>query len=58
LRLSVLPGLRIALEAMSFQVLQGVVNIQLLPVLGDPAVPNNPAIEENQFKAFIRLEAF
>jgi hypothetical protein len=54
----VLPGLRIALEAMSFEVLQGVVNIQLLPVLGDPAVPNNPAIEENQLKAFIRLEAF
>jgi hypothetical protein len=58
LRLSVLPGLRIALETMSFEVLQGVVNIQLLPVLGDPAVPNNPAIEEDQLKAFIRLEAF
>jgi hypothetical protein len=58
LRLSVLPGLRIALETMSFDILQTVINIKLIPVLGDPAVPNNPAIEEDQLKAFIQLEAF
>jgi hypothetical protein len=58
LKLSLLPGLRIELETMSFDILQSVINIKLLPVLGNPAVPNNPAIEEDQLKAFIQLEAF
>ena len=58
LKLSLLPGLRIALETMSFKILQNVINVQLLPVVGNPAVPNNPAIEEDQLKAFIQLEAF
>ena len=58
LKLSVLPGLRIALETISFKILQSVIHIQLSPVVGDPAVPNNPAIEEDQLKAFIHLEAF
>jgi hypothetical protein len=57
-KLSVLPGLRIALETMSFKILQNVINVQLLPVVGNPAVPNNPAIEEDQLKAFIQVEAF
>jgi hypothetical protein len=57
MKLSVLPGLRIALEEMSFKLLQTVIHVQLSPVLGDPAVPNNPAIEDEQLKAFIVLEA-
>ena len=57
LKLSVLPGLRIALEAITFEILDNVTTVQLQPVI-DPAVPNNPAIEEDQLKAFIKLEAF
>lgn len=58
MKLSVLPGLRIALDVMSFKLLQSVIHVQLLPVVGDPAVPDNPAIENDQLKAFVTLEAF
>jgi len=58
MKLSVLPGLRIALDVMSFQLLQTVIHVQLSPVVGDAAVPNNPAIADDQLKAFIKLEAF
>jgi hypothetical protein len=57
MKLSVLPGLRIALDTMSFDLLQSVIHVKLLPVV-DPAVPNNPAIEDNQLKVFLKLEAF
>jgi hypothetical protein len=58
LKLSVLPGLRIALDAMSFDIGDAMVNVLLSPVPTSAAVPNNPAIEEDQLKAFIKLEAF
>jgi hypothetical protein len=58
LKLSVLPGLRIALDVMSFKLGDSMIHVQLSPVATSAAVPNNPAIEEDQVKAFIALKAF
>lgn len=63
LKLSVLPGLRILLEDMTLNLTQGApdlfptpTNIVLSPMPVSPALPNNPAIEEDQLKVFIKAE--
>ncbi len=63
LKLSVLPGLRILLKDMIFNLTQGSpdlfptpTNIVISPMPISPALSNNPAIEEDQLKAFIKVE--
>jgi hypothetical protein len=63
LRLSVLPGLRILLDNMILNLTQGAtdffptpINILISPMPASPALPNNPAIEDDQLKAFIKAE--
>jgi hypothetical protein len=58
LKLSILPGLRIALDVMAFKLGDSMIHVQLLPADPNAAIPNNPAIEADQVKAFIKLEAF
>lgn len=52
IRLGLLPRIRIALEKIVFDQLK-IVDIALKPAAG---VPNNPAIEDDQIKAFIDME--
>ena len=63
LKLSVLPGLRILLKEMPLNLTQGVTdlfpkptNIVLSSMPVSPALPNNPAIEEDLLKVFIKAE--
>lgn len=63
LRLSVLPGLRILLKHAPLNLTQGAAdlfptptNVALSPVPTSPGLPYNPALEENQLKAFIKAE--
>ena len=55
LKLVVLPKLRILLEAASFELMQNV-NVVLKPMPTSSALPNNPAIEKDLLKAFIKVE--
>jgi hypothetical protein len=63
LKLAVLPGLRILLKEMPLNLTQGApdlfpqpTNIVLSPMPVSPTLPNNPAIEEDQLKVFIKAE--
>lgn len=63
LKLAVLPGLRILLKHMPLNLTQGSTdlfpnptNIILSAMPISPALPNNPAIEEDQLKVFIKAE--
>lgn len=63
LKLSVLPGLRILLKEMPLNLTQGApdlfpkpTNIVLSPTSVSPTLPNNPAIEEDLLKVFIKAE--
>ena len=53
LRLAVLPRLRIAVETLVFEIdksLNPPITLKLTPI--SPAVPNNPAVEDDQLKVF------
>jgi hypothetical protein len=55
LKLVILPKLRILLEFLPFNILQ-LATVTLKPTPESAQVPNNPAIEEDQLKAFINVE--
>jgi hypothetical protein len=56
LRLSVLPGLRMLLEMAPLDIIKDKVRLSVGPTPTGPQVPNNPAIEDDQLKAFIAVE--
>ena len=63
LRLVVLPGLRVLLERAPLNLTQGATdlfpqptNVTLSATPASAAVPNNPAIEDDQLKVFIKAE--
>ncbi len=63
LRLNVLPGLRVLLKDFALNLTQGApdlfpqpTGIILKPMPTSPALPNNPSIDANQLKAFIKVE--
>lgn len=63
LRLVVLPGLRILLQSVPLNLTQGATdlfgtptNVILSPMPTSATLPNNPAIEDDQLKAFIKVE--
>jgi hypothetical protein len=57
LRLGFLPQLRILLDKMSLELTDDVtIDVQPKPVPVSPQVPNNPAIEQDEVRAFIDLE--
>lgn len=56
LELSVLPGLRILLEAASFDLIKDKVKLVISAMPTSAALPNNPAIEDDQLKAFAKVE--
>jgi len=55
LTLVILPKLRILLELMPLDIMQ-LASVALTPTPAPATVPNNPAIEEDQLKAFINVE--
>ena len=55
LKLVILPKLRILLEFLPFNILQ-LAAVTIKPTPESAQVPNNPAIEEDQLKAFINVE--
>ena len=57
LRLGFLPKLRILLKKMTLDLTDDVtIFVQPKPVAVSPAVPNNPAVEQDEVRAFIDLE--
>ena len=57
LRLGFLPKLRILLEKMALDLSEDVsISVQPKPVPVSPQVPNNPALEQNEVRAFIDIE--
>jgi hypothetical protein len=57
LRLGFLPKLRILLDKMALKLTEAVtISVQPKPVPVSPQVPNNPAVEQDQVRAFIDLE--
>ncbi|HET6943498.1 MAG TPA: hypothetical protein VFH89_15200 [Sphingomicrobium sp.] len=56
LKLGLLPKLRILLERAPLEIIKNVVSLVVKPTPTSGAVPNNPAIEQDQLKAFIDLE--
>jgi hypothetical protein len=63
MKLVVLPGLRILLQNAPLNLTQGATdffpqptNVTLSPAPTSAKLPNNPAIEDDQLKAFIRVE--
>ena len=55
-KLSVLPGLRVLLEMTPLDIIKDKVHLSLVPMPTGPALPNNPAIEDDLLKAFIKVE--
>jgi hypothetical protein len=55
LKLVILPKLRILLEVLPFDIMQ-LASVTLTPTPAPAKVPNNPAIEDDQLKAFIDVE--
>jgi hypothetical protein len=55
LKLVVLPKLRILLEHEAFDIMQ-LAEVTLTPTPTSASLPNNPAIEKDQLKAFINVE--
>jgi hypothetical protein len=56
LRLSVLPGLRVLLEMTPLDIIKDKVRLSLKPTPTGANLPNNPAIEDDRLKAFIKVE--
>lgn len=56
LRLVVLPQLRILLEQAPLELMKNVLSVRIKPMPTSAALPNNPAIEQDQLKAFIKVE--
>lgn len=56
LRLAVLPRLRILLEMTPLDIIKDKLHLALAPMPTSPVLPNNPAIENDQLKAFIKVE--
>ena len=56
LRLSVLPGLRVLLEMTPLDIIKDKVHLSLAPMPPGPQLPNNPAIEDDLLKAFMKVE--
>ncbi|NTS33588.1 hypothetical protein HQ945_20220 [Phyllobacterium sp. BT25] len=56
LKLGLIPKLRILLERAPLEIIKNVVSVVVKPTPISAAVPNNPAIEDDQLKAFINLE--
>ena len=56
LKLSVLPGLRVLLEMTPLDIIKDKVHLSLVPMPTGAALPNNPAIEDDLLKAFIKVE--
>jgi len=63
MRLAVLPGLRVLLRHLPLNLTQNApdlfpqpTNVVLSPMPVSPAVPNNPAIEDDRVEAFIKAE--
>ena len=56
LKLGLLPKLRILLERAPLEIMKDVLSLIVKPTPTSGAVPNNPAIEQDQLKAFIDLE--
>jgi hypothetical protein len=56
LRLSVLPGLRVLLESAPLDIIKDKVSLSLKPMPTGASLPNNPAIEDDQLKAFVKVE--
>jgi hypothetical protein len=55
-KLSVLPGLRVLLEMTPLDIIKDKVRLSLQPMPTGPNLPNNPAIEDDKLKAFIKVE--
>jgi hypothetical protein len=55
LQLVILPRTSVALEKMVFDLLK-IVTITLTPTPTSAALPNNPAIEDDQLKVYIDME--
>lgn len=53
--LGILPKIRIKLEKITFEIMSGV-SVQLFLTPISAAVPNNPAVEDDQIKGFISFE--
>ena len=56
LKLGLLPNLRIPLERAPLEIIKNVASVVVKPTAVSAAVPNNPAIEDDQLKAFVDLE--
>jgi hypothetical protein len=56
LKLGVIPKLRILLERAPLEIIKNVASVVVTPTPTSAAVPNNPAIEDDQLKAFVDLE--
>jgi hypothetical protein len=57
LKLVVLPQMRILLQHAPFDIIKNVLAVKVSPMPTSPALPNNPAIEQDQLKVFIKVEA-
>lgn len=55
LKLVILPKLRLILDSVSFNIAQ-LATVTIVPTPLSGTIPNNPAIEEDQLKAFINME--
>jgi hypothetical protein len=56
LSLVVLPGLRTLLEATELDIIKNKVKVVVTPMPTSAMLPNNPAIENDQLKAFAKIE--
>ena len=56
LKLAVLPGLRVLLETSPLDIIKDKVTLSLLPMPTGAQLPNNPAIETDLLKAFVKVE--
>lgn len=55
LRVGILPKVRIALDTLTFE-LGKFAKLKVKPTPTSAAIPNNPAIEDNQLKVFVNVE--
>jgi hypothetical protein len=56
LKLGLIPKLRILLERAPLEIIKNIASVVVKPTPISAAVPNNPAIEDDQLKAFVDLE--
>lgn len=57
IQMVILPKVSVALDKIVFEILDGAASITILPTPISPAVPFNPAVEDNKLKVFINVEA-